>query len=397
MLADSRRLPTAELLQHWLLMVAVLLSIPVIVGGCVQVFGKPKTISAPAITLPITRVVRKDLMQVTTINGLVSALPDNSLRISPAIAGKLIAIYVQPGDVVHRGQCIARLDARQLKDQVLQAAAAVREAQQAVAQAQTNLQLAIDTYNRQLQLYVDRIAAKKDVIAAEAAYKNDVEQLKAARAHVLQLKAAQAQVATQLGMTAVLSPISGVVADRFLNVGDNTDTAAPIIHVVNLSTVIIAASLPADSNAQLHSGEPASVHAAALGNKFLPAVIDSISPTVDTQTNTVTVRLMCKNPGGDLKEGQAVSVSILSGVHRGALAVPRTALVPNPVDTQGSMLYLYNAKDDTVSSVAVKTGIENRGMVEITGGVSYGQDIVANGAYGIPDGTRVSARWEWVE
>ena len=361
----------------------------VLLVGCQRANPAEDPTPTPVVRLPIVQVQPQNLANIVTLTGSVNALPDHSVKVSPAVAGKLIAVLVVPGQRVHRGQLIARLDNRQVKDQIVQADAALQGSISAVAQAQTNLTLARNTLARVQMLYNEKIAPQKDLIAAQSQVATSQEQVRSARAQVAQSRASRAHVATQLSFAELRSPISGVVARRLLNAGDTADSATPVLQVVDLDTVVINASLPADSPAPIRVQQPGRVHSVAQPEISFPAAVTAISPVVDLQSNTLAVQLRCANRQGDLKEGQSVAVQITTGIRRGALTVPKTALVPDP-EKPGQRL-VYRFRSGKIARVPVQTGIEEDGRIEITSGLSSGESVAASGAYGLPDGTAVEA------
>ncbi|MGA7936208.1 MAG: efflux RND transporter periplasmic adaptor subunit [Kovacikia sp.] len=361
----------------------------VLLAGCQKVSPAEDPTPTPVVRLPIVQVQRQNLSNIVTLTGTVNALPDHSVKVSPAVAGKLIAVLVVPGQRIYRGQLIARLDNRQVKDQIAQADAVLQGSISAVAQAQTNLTLARNTLARVQMLYNEKIAPQKDLIAAQSQVATSQEQVRSAKAQVAQARASRAQVATQLGFAELRSPISGVVARRLLNAGDTVDPVTPVLQVVDLETVVINASLPADSSAPIRIQQSARVRSAAQPGVSFPATVTAISPVVDLQSNTLAVQMRCANRQGELKEGQSVTVQITTGMHRGALTVPKTALVPDP-EKPGQRL-VYRFRSGKISRVPVQTGIEEGGRIEITSGLSSGEEVAASGAYGLPDGTTVEA------
>jgi RND family efflux transporter MFP subunit len=361
----------------------------VLLAGCQKAIPAEDPTPVPVVRLPITQVQHQNLSNIVTLTGMVNALPDHSVKVSPAVAGKLIAVLVVPGQRVRRGQIIARLDNRQVKDQIAQADAVLQGSSSAVAQAQTNLTLARNTLARVQMLYNEKIAPQKDLIAAQSQVATSQEQVRSAKAQVAQSRASRAQVATQLGFAELRSPISGVVARRLLNAGDTADPATPVLQVVDLETVVINASLPADSSAPIRARQPGRVRSVAQPGVSLPATVTAISPVVDLQSNTLAVQLRCANRQGDLKEGQSVTVQITTGIRRGALTVPKTSLVPDP--EKPSQRLVYKFRSGKIDRVPVQTGIEEGGRIEITSGLASGESVAASGAYGLPDGTAVEA------
>src|SRR5579872_808322 len=142
-----------------------------------------------AVRLPVAIVKQKNISRQIVMPGVVSALPDHSIKVSPALVGKLVNVFVVPGQSVKHGQIVAKLDDRHISDQLEQAKAAVDVAQANVVQAQNNLSFAKDNLQRQQKLFGAEVTAKKDVISAENQLQTAESQLSAAQS---QLKSAQA-------------------------------------------------------------------------------------------------------------------------------------------------------------------------------------------------------------
>jgi len=351
--------------------------------------------SSPSpLRLPVISVQRQNLPIVVSLPGTVSALPNEAVKISPVVPGRIIAIPVVPGQQVRRGQVIAQLDSQQLKEQLSQANAAVRTAEHNVAQTKANLALATSNLERYRTLYQQGVISQQNFVT----YQNQVavaqSQLDANQSQVKQSLASRDQALTQLKYTEVRSPISGIVASRLLQVGDTAAGAGaspstPVMEIVNLNTVLANANLPADQPANINVNQSAQIRSVALPGVTFNGVVTAVSPVVDFRSNTLSIQVRTPNPTGQLKVGQAVSVAITTGMHNGALTVPQTALVPDPKNSQGQVVYTVQA--GKAQPIQVKTGIAQNGQVEILSGLSAGETVVSKGAYGIPDGTAIQA------
>jgi len=366
-------------------------------SACKASFSTPagsSQVSATPLRLPVVHVQSSNLPTIVTIPGNVNALPNESVKVSPTVAGTIIAIPVAPGQRVQRGQVIAELDTRQSKAQLNQATAALKAAEENVAQAKANLQLANSDFERYRTLYQSGAISQQTF----ATYKNKASvaqsQLNAAMAQAQQARASRSQAQNQLQYDIVHSPISGIVASRLLQVGDSAAGAGaspstPIVEIVNLDTILVNANLPADKPANIRVGENAQIRSVALPGVTFDGTVTAISPVVDPKSNTLSIKIRTPNPGDKLKVGQVVSVSITTSVHKGALTVPQTALVPDPNNSQEKVVYTIQA--GKAKPVQVKTGIQQDGQVEILSGLQLGEAVVAQGAYGVPAGTAVKA------
>lgn len=335
------------------------------------------------VSLPTMRVTTTSIQKHLTFPGKVIALPDHSVSITPNIAGKITKVLVIPGQQVVKGQLIALLDDQQLVAQLKQSTAPQRTALNQVLQAKIALDLANKNLTRAEALFAKDIVAEKDVIGARSQVELAKAQVGAAEAKVAESKVAPLSVATQLAWTKVVSPISGVIAQRFLNVGDLTDPSKPIAHVVNLCTVIIDANMPADSPADPKVGQTAAITTVALPGIKYGAKITAISPIVDTARNTASIQLLCHNEQGRLKEGQQVAVSIAT-VRTMAALVPHTALVPGADDPAEHFVYVVRGGKLKLTKVLV--GDSQDGKIPVLEGLSAGDEVATSGAYGVPDG-----------
>lgn len=335
------------------------------------------------VSLPTVRVTTTTVRKRLTFPGKVVALPDHSVSVTPNIAGKITKVLVIPGQQVSKGQLIALLNDQQLVAQLLQSTAPQRTALNQVVQAKIAFDLAQKNLTRSEALFAKDIVAEKDVVAAKSQVELCKAQVEAAEARVAETKVAPLNVTTQLAWTKVVSPISGVIAQRFLNVGDMTDPSKPIAHVVNLGTVIIDANMPADSPADPKVGQTAFITTVALPGIKYGAKISAVSPVVDTAKNTASIQLHCHNEHGRLKEGQQVVVSIAMVASKAAL-VPQTALVPGADDPAEHFVYVIRGGKLKLTKVAV--GDAEDGKVPVFEGLSDGDELVTSGAYGVPDG-----------
>jgi RND family efflux transporter MFP subunit len=336
-----------------------------------------------SVNLPTMRVKASMVAQRITFPGKVNALPDCSLSISPNIAGKIARITVVPGQSVKKGELIATLDDRQIRAQLLLASAPQKTALNAVAQAKISQDLAEKNLARTEALFEKDIVAQKDVVAARSQAELAKAQVEAAQAKVNEARLAPSQITTQLAFTKVYSPLTGIVAHRYLNVGSAADPSTPIIHVVNLSQVMVNANMPADSPSNPHIGEYADITTVAEPGVIYRGQIKSISPMVDAANNTVSIELLTPNKDLSLKEGQQVNVSILTATVR-AFLVPETAIVPGHEDP--SEQFLYRVSGDRVKLQKITTGTKSGGLIPVLRGLNVDDEIVSAGAYGVPDG-----------
>jgi RND family efflux transporter MFP subunit len=335
------------------------------------------------IKVKVGTAVLKDLTPHVVLSGIVGALPDHLVKVTPALAGKLESVLVVDGQKVSKGQVVAVLVSTHLREQLEQSDAAVQVARTTVKQGEESASFARDNLERQKGLFQAEVSAKKDILAAQNQLQVALLQVQTAGAQLEAALAARKQIETEIGLTRVLSPISGVVANRYSNVNDTADLNTPIVQVVGLDSVLINASLPADAPEQPKTGQNAVIESPANPGLKYVGQVKTISPVVDRTTNTVMVQILCRNGDNKLKEGQNVKVTIDSVKLAHMIVVPEAALIPDPQKAGGQMLLVVEA--GKAHKVAVQTGLSQAGAVQITSGIKPGQKIVVEGAFGLPD------------
>jgi len=349
---------------------------------------KEESAKQAPIQVPIATVQTQDLSHDLLLQGIVGPLPDHSVKVSPAMAGKLSQVFAVNGQTVKRGQLLAQLDDRHIREQLDQQAATVQAAQVNLQQAQAALNFAKENLERQKNLFQAEVAAKKDILAAQNQVETEELHIQSLQSQLHSAKAGSAQIQTELALTQVKSPIEGVVANRFLNVGDTVDPNTPILQIVGLQNVVINALLPADSPQQVKVGEHARIHTDAQGDTNFQATISSISPIIDRASNSIAVQLLANNQSGQLRDGQVVTVLITDKIDRSAVVIPQSALVPDPNKPEEHMVYVV--RDGKATRVPVVTGNPKGNVVEIIKGLRAGQSIVSAGGYGLPDHSLVT-------
>ncbi len=338
--------------------------------GC-NVF-KDKADSSKPVEVKTIKVEQVDLPEELELNGIVNPEPNQSTKVAPVLTGLLVWIEPKVGDVVQKNQVVARIQDSVQAAQVQQAEAALNITKATLSNAQKN-------QNRISELYKEKIAAGKDVDLADSQEQSALAQVEQAQANLNQANA-------NLRFTQILSPIQGIVAERYLNVGDQTSPTAPIFLIVNPKTVIIQANLPAVYHSHIVPGQEVSISPPGESEPLTGKVLN-VGIKVDQISNTVPVQITVANTNGILKIGMVVKLKILLSLHKSVLVVPQECLIVSPEDPNK---YFVNKVGNGVSSpVLVKIGVISHGKVEILDGLKIGEIIITDAAYELPSGTKV--------
>ncbi|OUO57699.1 efflux RND transporter periplasmic adaptor subunit [Candidatus Avelusimicrobium gallicola] len=187
----------------------------------------------------------------------------------------------------------------------------------------------------------------------------------------------------------VPSTITGVVGRVYLDPGENVTTTTPVALVVNQSTVRIEVDVPERYIGDLHKGQSAVLRVDALPGKDFEAKLNILSPVVDSMSRAMAVEFVAENPKALLKSGMFAKVDIALAEKKDAPSVSKKSVY---TDEQGQT-YVYIPSSDKKQAIRqnVKVGFENNDYVEITDGLSTGEEVLAF-AYGVKDGSKIEIK-----
>lgn len=355
---------------------SLVLAATLVAGACARKADddeEAKPAEVPTIVADTATVGRRTLVDDLLVRGTVAAIPNEDVKVSALVAGRVNAVPIAEGDTVAQGQVIAEIDRRPLDDQRRQAAAAVEQAKAALENARLNLQRNQRLFDRGIAAGKEVEDARKDMAAAEAGFE--------------QANAALNTADRQIERASVRSPIAGQVVKRMVSVGEQVDgtAAQPIAEIANLDRVELAANVPAEYIARVKVGQAARLTTDAYAGRTFEATVLAIAPAVDATTNAALVRVRAPNRDHALKVGMFAEARIALEEHANALVVPPAALVR---DQRGAAVYVVHG--DTAERTPVRVGLEKPDAVEILDGLSDGETVLTSSVYGLGEKARLA-------
>lgn len=372
--AQSAR-ATPSLAAHLLLVAALVFSSLAILSGCSKGAGDEGDEGAAQVVaqVTVTKVTRADIQQTATLSGNVVALPNQDVKLSSLVAGRITSLNVAEGDRVHKGELLATIDSHTYDDQL-------RQAQASLSQSQATLQNAQQNLKRNQTLFERGIVAGKELQDAQL-------QVTVAESAQHQAETTEETAQLQVSRTRITSPLNGVVAKRFVSVGEQVDGTGsqPIIEIADINEVELSGNLPAPYLVKIHLDEAIPATSDSFPGKAFRGRIIAISPAVDPATNVGSVRIRIANPGNILKLGMFLSAQVPVETHANALTVPPQSIYHD----ESGETQVYVVQGDTAKAAPVKLGIQTGDRVEILEGVKAGDTIILTGGYGLGDTTKV--------
>jgi HlyD family secretion protein len=356
-----------------------------------------------------------------SVDAILSPLAQAAIE--PKITAPVRRFYVQRGAKVKEGQLLAVLENTDLtaaaldnKGSYMAAQAAyetatkaqvpedVQKAELDLAQAKANLGLNESIVKSRKQLFAEGAIAGRDLdtaqaalVQAQAAYDTAAKHLESMRAvtRESELKAAQGQLSSaegklkgadaQVAYSEIHSPIHGVVTERPLFAGETATAGAPLITVMDTSSLLAKAHVAQSVVQQMKVGDQAQIQVPGFTDP-VTAKVSLISPALDPGSTTVEIWLKIDNKNGALEVGTPVKALITGKTVQNALKIPNSALL---TAQDGSKSVMVIGSDGAAHKKAVSLGISDGEDVQVTNGISSADMVITSGAYGLDENTKV--------
>jgi membrane fusion protein (multidrug efflux system) len=264
--------------------------------------------------------------------------------IYPMTMGIIEEIRADEGDSVNKGDVLAVLDDRE---------AVINE-----KRAQINYEQLKEEFERQKAIF------EKEMISKE-----EHEKLKY---RVQTAKLDWEQNKLLLSYTRITSPISGVVSKRYIKVGNKINTSQLAFSVVQPREQIAVINIPGQEKENIFLKQKAIIIA---GANEVNGTVKRISPSIDPESGTFKVTVEISDNKGILSIGQFVNVKIIKKVHQNVILLTKDALIYD-----GGKMFVFTVDENNKAfKKMVKTGFEEKNLVEITEGLTEGERVVTAG------------------
>ncbi|MCJ2102827.1 efflux RND transporter periplasmic adaptor subunit [Methylobacterium sp. E-046] len=300
-------------------------------------------------------------------------------RLKPRTLGRVLSLSVQPGDRVSAGQTLATLDASGVLDArngLAAAQASLGEAQATEKVAEINLKRGSDLVRigGVAQAEVDR--RQVELAKAHAATLSAKSQVDLYRAQYERLAPAPGG---SPGVSAIVSPIDGVVTAAGITLGEVVDTNRDAFTVADPSRIQVLANLYGRDIATVKAGDPATIEAPVAAHSRFEGRVRSVNAAIDPATNTAPARIEIANPDGVLRANMFVSVEIAADLGRDGVTVPAAAIQ----QAEGGPIAFVRTGDDRFEKRDLTLGVQRVDWVEVRSGIGAGETVATQGSFGL--------------
>ncbi len=320
---------------------------------------------APATTGSVVRTLR--------VPGEIKLDPDRVVRVVPTAPGIVRQVVKTLGDSVQKGDILAWIESAEL------------------AAARAGYRAAEKIHAREIELRASAVNSEQDLLMAETA----LVQARAAL-HALLDTAARVKVLTDEDATRadngdpsgakrlgegerfawyeLTAPFAGTVTERQITQGERVDTVARVFTIADLSSVWAELALGQDRVADVREGHAMTIHLSDGARR--ETTLQYVSPVVDPETRTVTVRATVNNDGGQFRPGAFIEGVILMPSDREAVLVPKDAV---QLVYDHTCVFVWDA--GTFELREVQTGTTDGQQIEILKGLQAGERVAAVNAF----------------
>ncbi len=418
----------------WVLIGTGVLVVTLVILSKTGVFGKAEGTKVTA-----EKVAVRTLIEVVNASGKV--YPEVEVKISPDISGEITELTVQEGDTVKKGQLLARIYADVYNIQRNQAASGVAQSQAQVDNSRAALdalkaqmEQAQRSYDMQKKLFDDKVISMSEFNIADANYKtaranyNAAQQgIRGGQASVQSARQNLAKANTDLGRTAIVAPMDGVVS--LLNVkkgekvaGNSFNVGTEMLRIADMARIEIRVDVGENDIPKVKLGDSALIEIDAYSGRKFKGLVTQIASSntgasnmssLASTSNDVTqykvyVRLLQESYTDLLgkgsfpfRPGMSANVDIQTRTQANVLSVPINAVTTRDKGDTLSVKAGSKSKDadaatesttgsiddlevivfvrdsaSKVSMVKVKTGIQDLNHIEIVSGLRKDQEVI---------------------
>ncbi len=271
--------------------------------------------------------------------------PDNIANVLSTTEGKITHMDARQGDKVSEGQLLAMLSPLLREDIINAARLNLIEKEQAYKQRSDN-----DSLRREME------QARSDYEFALKQYRE----------------------------IPVIAPVSGIISDRWVDMGDMIPARHKMFEIHSNTQLLVKVPVSELDIRLISVGQQATITSDACPEQVFRGIVQRIYPQVDRQSRNAMVEVLLPNPCPQLRSGMFVRTSFTTRSIKNAVAIPVSSVME-----RGQQHIVFIIEDQKAREVAVETGLQTDGLIEIVSGLEAGQILVVEGQEQLQTGRQV--------
>lgn len=330
--------------------------------------SQPKVVKYQVETVQTGSVEKK-----TVATGKVE--PRNEVLIKPQMSGIISALYKQAGDQVKAGDIIAKI--KVIPDMVT-----LNSAESRVSLAELAYNQAKVSYDRDKDLFDKKVISKEDFEKTTLTFKNDAEELKAAKDNLSLVRDGVSKNTASYSNTLVRATVSGTILDVPIKVGNsviqsnNFNDGTTIASVADMKDMLFVGNLDETEVGRIEIGMPMVLTVGALQDYKMPATLEYIAPKGTEENGAIMFEMKAavKVPSGVMvRSGYSANAEIKFDEALNVLTIPESC-----VEFSGDSAFVYvlkKADPQEFDKKFVKIGLSDGIKIEVKEGLKKGEKI----------------------
>jgi len=354
-------------------------------------------IIAPAITVDVTTVSQvypSQSLSILNASGYIVA--QRKAAVASKMTGRLVALNVEEGSKVKKGQIIAQMESADVSAAKDQAAANLNTVRANLEQVKTDRDNLEKDHARYQRLAKDGYVAQSEYDAINTRYKRAIEGVKAAEATVMAAAAALTGAKANLDYTLIRAPFNGVVLTKNADVGDivtplgaAATAKAAVVTIADMSSLQVEVDVSETSITSIRVGQPCNIQLDALSDIRFRGEVHAIVPTVDRTKATVLVKVRFLDRDPRMLPDMSAKVSFLSRNLKPEELKPRIAVNQSALINRGEQNIAFLLQGSHVQQTSLHLGKKLGDMMEVTEGLKPGDRVVINPPKGLKNGAKI--------
>ena len=286
---------------------------------------------------------------------------DQNMILYPEFSGRVAKIYVDEGDIVKRGQALAKIDDGGLYNEL--------------KLVESQAKLAKTIYERQSKLWNDKIGSEIQYLEAKTNYEIQNNRLKS--------------ITESLAKTTITAPFSGTIDEIFIEEGNLVSPPmmpdqGNAFRIINLNELYVESVIPESFIGKIKKGAEVQVEIPVLNNSFNSLIKHSVS-SINQLSRTFKIEVSVPKNDMDLIPNLNVEVNILDYTNSQAILVPESIISEDSENNK----FLFTVSNNKAKKTIVETGYTQDGMIEIITGLDVNEIVINEGGRIVKDGQNV--------
>jgi RND family efflux transporter MFP subunit len=354
-------------------------------------------IVAPAISVDVTTISQFYPSQaISLLNASGYIVAQRKAAVASKVTGRLVALMVEEGSKIKKGDVIARMENTDVSAFKDQAAANLNTSRANLEQIKADRDNAQREYERYKTLVAKGFVSRSDYEAVETRYRRAVEGVKASEAAVHAVAAALQNAEAGLDYTLIRAPFDAVVLTKNADIGDivtpigaAATAKAAVVTIADMNSLQVEVDVSETSITTIRAGQPCDIQLDALPNLRFRGEVYAIVPTVDRSKATVLVKVRFLDKDPRMLPDMSAKVSFLPRKLAPAELKPRLAAGQSALIGKGDRTFAFLLEGNRVKETPVRVGLKYGDMVEILSGLKAGDRVVIKPPKRLKDGSRI--------